>query len=440
MKHILVFEIWRLVAVLFISFLVGVILDNLTIAWITGLLLFLLWHFRQLKKLDNWIDSNLSHPPELSGIWEDLAYRIYHKRKRSEARKKRTSELLRRFQKFTNALPDAAVALDSKGEILWFSPRATEMLGLSPKDIGRTISNLIRHPEFVQFFNQRDYKAHLELPSPSDDSRILDIRLTQYSVDDLLLLVRDITQIQHLKTMRRDFVANVSHELRTPLTVIQGYLEAIEDIKSFDQETLMDVMAKLRGTSERMKSIVEDLLLLSKLDTAGPPMVDVSQKVDVKSLIDSILIEVEQISKNKHDINYELDPNLKLLGIAKELHSVVSNLINNALRHTPEGGRIEVRWYQEGKYAYLVVQDSGVGIAQEHISRLTERFYRVDVGRSRATGGTGLGLAIVKQILRRHDAELQIASELGSGSVFTCRFPESRITINGKVDKISNFK
>lgn len=394
---------------------------------IAGFIIYLLLLAKRYQAFELWMRSGLTEPEEFDGIFDDLAFRMFRIRTRSSKRKKRLSELLRRWQDTSSALPDAAVVLDKDGDIIRFNPAASTMLGLKSSDQGQYIGNFIRNPRFIHYLLAGDYEEHLEIASPQDMTHILNIRITPYGKDQRLMLVGDVTHIQRLMTMRRDFIGNVSHELRTPLTVIMGYLESMKDCDDCDEKLLKDYIGRIEAPAHRMKSLVEDLLLLSRLDTGAPAGLSGSSEINVAAILKNIMVEAEQLSHGRHVISVDIASDIRLKGIEKEIYSAFNNLVTNAIRYTPEGGEIKIDWMAEGDSASFCVRDNGPGISREHLPRLTERFYRVDVGRSRSSGGTGLGLAIVKQIVRRHDAELRIDSELGKGSEFCCVFPAARV-------------
>lgn len=427
-------EFWRLAAAVAGLWFIGLLLGIPVWGIAAGLLLYIFQLVHRFRKFADWVSQKLTEPEEFGGAFDELAFRIYRIRMRSRKRKKRMSELLRRWQDTSGVLPDAAVLLSIEGNIAWFNQTASSMLGLKSSDQGKHIGNLLRNPRFIHYLVQGDYTEHLEIVSPLDTSKTYSIRITPYGSGQRLMLVSDVTHIQRLMTMRRDFIANVSHELRTPLTVIMGYLETLKDDEEADLETLKTYLSRIEAPALRMKSLVEDLLLLSKLDTGAPSAVDTSSRINVAAMLKNIQTESEQLSQGRHDISLEVDSNIILKGSEKEIHSAFINLVTNAIRYTPDGGHIVIRWSADNDGARLCVKDNGPGIPIEHIPRLTERFYRIDVGRSRSSGGTGLGLAIVKQVLRRHDGEFTIQSELGKGSEFCCIFPIARIIVNNQPD------
>ena len=390
-----------------------------------GLMLLVLWRLRDLRRFDRWLDHTLGRPPVLRGALEDFAYRLWRQRRAGRDRTRRLARIMRQLRGATNALPDAAVLIDASEAIVWFNGAGARLLHLDRRDLGRPLSSLLRSPELRAMLASEEPTPSQEILSPIDDATMLDVRLIPYTDDQRLLLARDVTQITRLRQMRQDFIANVSHELRTPLTVVIGYLEALDD--EADETLLRSTLARLRRPAGRMKSLVEDLLLLSRLDTAPPPEDDALGEIDVAALVRRICADAEALSDVRHDFDLDLDETLLLRGLDLEVHSALSNMIVNAVRYSPDGGRIRIRWRREGDGARFSVEDEGLGIAEEHVPRLTERFYRIDVGRSRDAGGTGLGLAIVKHVLRRHDSALEIDSALGRGSTFSCVFGPARL-------------
>jgi two-component system, OmpR family, phosphate regulon sensor histidine kinase PhoR len=434
MPHSWITELRRLLTSIFIFWLMGLVLGFPLWGIITGFSVYIINLARRFSKFEKWINLSLSQPEDFGGVFDDLAFRIYRIRTRSRNRKKKLTELLRSWQDSSAALPDAAVAIDVEGNITWFNLTASSMLRLHSSDNGRHIGNLLRNPKFLRYLSRGDYKEHLEIASPLDIAKTLNIRVAPYGANQRLILVSDVTHIQALMTMRRDFIANVSHELRTPLTVIMGYLESIkgENISQQEFEKLID---KIENPAIRMKSLIEDLLLLSKLDTGAPCSPESSATINVNAMVKNMLAEAEQLSHGQHTINIDIDEDMQLKGVEKEIYSAFFNLITNAIRYTPEGGSIKVQWTEYGDGASFCVTDTGPGIPAIHLSRLTERFYRIDVGRSRSIGGTGLGLSIVNQVLRRHDAEFHVSSDVGKGSEFCCFFPEARVVLKQSGNK-----
>lgn len=325
------------------------------------------------------------------------------------------------FRKFTDAFPDATLLLDDQDCITWCNQAAIAVLNFRmPEDLGLAITNLVRGSEFAKWLQDRRLPFRkLEMPSPADDNVWLQVTAVPLQDNERLLILRDITSIHNVEQMRRDFVANISHELRTPVTVLMGYLEIMKDHSSEDVAT---VAGRMLGQASQMKDLLDDLLELSRLQSQGHNIK--RQEVDMSALLSQLREQAEELSRGRHQLLFETEPGLKLLGAPANLESAFRNLIFNAINYTPEGGRITVQWKDTPKGPVFSVSDTGIGIPQRHIPRLTERFYRVSPDRSRQSGGTGLGLAIVKHVLNGHDAQLVIKSELGEGSVFSCQFPQ----------------
>jgi len=383
-------------------------------------------HARQLGLLTRWAAAAPSETaPEGRGAWGELFTLIYH-RQRSEIRQRRQLvRLLARSRQAGRALPYGVAILDDELRIVWCNDSSEAHFDIdSDADARQPITNLVRQPEFVRYVAKRDFSAPLELATGRADGLVLSVQLVPYEDSSWLLLSRDVTQATRLEAVRRDFVANVSHELRTPLTVLVGFLETLRD-PGHDSERSGRYLELMDEQARRMQRILDDLLALSTLESAPEPPGD--ERVRVDALLQRVRRETEALSGGNHHIRLDATAGFDLLGSESELLSAFTNLASNAVRYTPAGGEIRLAWRAGPDGATLTVEDSGIGIEAEFIPRLTERFYRVDRGRSRATGGTGLGLAIVKHALARHQASLQINSEPGKGSRFSARFPARRI-------------
>jgi two-component system, OmpR family, phosphate regulon sensor histidine kinase PhoR len=384
----------------------------------------LIWNFINLRRLEHWLRlTRRLDPPQSLGLWGEIFDGLHRMRMRARERDKQRRNLVRNYRDSVKAMPDATVVLRADYRIDWCNQAARDMLGLQwPRDEGQRISNIFRHPEFVTFLAQDSREARsLSLPSPVDGRLWLEVRVVPYAKKRHLLLARDTTALRRLETMRSDFVANVSHELRTPLTVVYGVAEALEEGIGGHPELARSVQL-LREQAERMKNLVDDLLLLSRLETGDGGRT--GEWVDVPAMLASLVEEARLLSGDRHhQVELEAGSGLLLLGNERELRSAFANLVFNAVHYTPEGGGIQLRWFADAAGGHFQVRDTGIGIEPQHIDRLTERFYRVDNGRSKSRGGTGLGLAIVKHVLMRHGARLKIDSEPGRGSTFTCSFP-----------------
>lgn len=417
-------ELGRFAALMAAAILMGVIIQYPLFTILLSLCAYTTWHIVNIFRLERWLrQSSTATPPHGIGIWEHIFYHLYQLQVRHRKQKQKLTDQLKQFKESATAFPDATVVINAQGEIEWFNRSAMDLLGLkSPTDFGQRIISLVRHPRFAQYYNQRQYQDSIQIPSPVKDHISLHISIIPFGQELYLLVARDISRIIHLEKMRSDFIANVSHELRTPLTVISGLLETLQDNKSAFPQRHHRPLDLMTEQSQRMQRLIEDLLLLTKLETE--PVKNEKKIVDIPALIRSLAEEAMVISASKqHEITLDIDDNLYITCKEKELASAFMNLISNAIRYTPAQGHIRLSWYSDIHGAHFTVTDNGIGIATQHISRLTERFYRVDVSRSRDTGGTGLGLAIVKHVLERTGGSLHINSEIGKGSCFRCDFP-----------------
>jgi len=417
-------EVWRIVAIIVLTFVVGAIFGHGGLMMAIGLLAYLGLHLYHLYRLGEWLRSSRSMaPPEAGGVWGEIFDNLYRRQQRNRNRKRRLARLLHRTQEATSAMPDATVIISANGTIQWFNEAAQPLLGLVPgKDIGQRLANLVRHPDVAPFLRDSDPKSSLLIPSPADDTLTLNLRIVPYGNDQRLVLAKDVSQQQRLEQVRRDFIGNVSHELRTPLTVVRGFVETMADSEDECTTKWHRSLELMQQQTGRMQQLVEDLLLLTRLETdrARPPR----EEVVMSALLTDIVQGAMPLAERKQQkLTLECDATVNLSGAERELYSAFTNLVTNAIHYTPEGGSITVRWRADQRGCYFSVTDTGMGIAPEHIPRLTERFYRVDAGRSRESGGTGLGLAIVKHVLNRHGARLRVESMLGRGSTFTCEFP-----------------
>lgn len=421
-------EILRIAGLLVFTLLLGLVSGYYLLPFMLVVLAYLAWHLYNLTRLLRWLrEAKGYQPPESSGIWDEVFESLQRQLQRSNKRKKNLRKHLKRFHKMVAALPYAAVEIQADGdEIEWWNDAAARYLGFQyPRDVGQRIGNLLRHPALQKYCLEQDFDEAVEIPSPVDENLVLRIRVIPFSGNRRLLIARDMTRIQYLERIRKDFVANASHELRSPLTVLSGYLETLIDADDSCRNYLPQLQS-MQSQTDRMVHIVEDLILLSRLESEAPRVDPLP--VNVPMLLAQAIEQAKELSgAAAHHFIEEINPELCLRGRDTELFSVFSNLLFNAVRYTPPGGTITVVWQDaEEEGAVFSVADTGVGIEAHHLPRLTERFYRVDAGRSRASGGTGLGLAIVKHILQRHQAHLEIESDIGIGSTFTCKFARDR--------------
>ena len=395
--------------------------------WVTFsalLLAMLLYHLRNVHAIGRWLEhGEAPDPPRTFGVWDRLHALLHRSRREAAKREADLAESLARWRAAARALPDGVVILDGD-RIAWCNDTARHHLEIDPaRDAGTPITHLVRIPEFLEYLESGDFARPIQVSPPYSPDRVLSLHVVPYGDDRRLVLSRDVTQFKQVERMRREFVANVSHELRTPLTVISGFLETLRDEK--DPAAARSYLDLMSEQSERMQRLVEDLLTLSALESSPPPPLE--ERIPMAPLLERLGAEARALSAGRHRIEIDAEPGLDLLGSEKEVTSAFGNLVSNAIRYTPEGGKVRLAWHATPDGASFDVEDSGIGIAPEHIPRLTERFYRVDRGRSRESGGTGLGLAIVKHALARHGAMLDVASKPGEGSRFSARFSGPRV-------------
>ncbi len=419
-------EIWQFLALGLLAILLGMVIGQVKTVLLIFMLGWLGWYFSNLVKLERWLEQGKKYSPPVShGLWGHVFTEIYHMQQRKRRRNKKLVKLLGRFRESTAALPEGVIVLREQGDVEWWNDKAGELLGLKyPQDVDRRLTNLLRNPEVMDYFRHTEAEKPVRFPSPLDELKILSLKIVPYGNNQKLVVVRDVTLNKRIEEMQRDFVANISHELRTPLTVIHGYLEnLLEESDDLDAERLQHTFRVMQQQAIRMRQLTDDLTTLSNVDNEkiGPR----NEIVNVPQMLSSLQEEAQILSgDSNHTFVVEVDEKLFLRGDSKELDSVFTNLMVNAINYTPTGGAIRIRWYQDDSGAHFEVNDTGIGIAPYHVERLTERFYRVDVARSRHTGGSGLGLAIVTRALQRHQANLRIDSEIGRGSAFICDFPD----------------
>ena len=415
----------RLVLELFLSCIPALVLGAMfgylpwfLLASVTGLLI---WHFWNLLQLSwwLWVDRSMTPPPG-HGSWEPLLYGLHQMQLRNKKRRRELGSLIKRFRSGAESLPDAVVLTTEEGVIFWCNGLAQQLLGLRwPDDNGQNILNLLRYPEFTQYLKQQAFTKPLNLVL--NNGRHLEIRVMPYSEQQLLMVARDVTQMHQLEGARRNFFANVSHELRTPLTVLQGYLEMMQE-QTLAGATREKALHTMREQTSRMEGLVKQLLTLSKIEAS--PIHTPNEVIDVPMMLRVVEREAQTLSQQRQTIEFHVDNSLKVLGSDEQMRSAISNLVYNAVNHTPPATHIIVSWQRVANGVEFSVEDNGPGIAAEHIPRLTERFYRVDKARSRQTGGSGLGLAIVKHAVNHHDSRLEITSEPGKGTRFSFTLPE----------------
>ncbi len=424
-------DLLRLGFVVILSGVAGLLVGNFFAGLSLGFFICLIWQYRLLENISKLLrNGNEQKLPDTPGIANEIKRQIDSLRARHKQREEKLAGFLSRFEEATEALPDAVIVMDTYGHVEWANEKASEYLGIHyPRDRRQRFSHIIRQPELLNYLadiGKNDARRSLVISSPEDVDISLEIRITRYAESSLLLVAGNVTEIQRTNRMRKDFIANASHELRTPLTVISGYLEAIDNDTDDLSMEWQPRIKQMRSQTRRMQNLIEDLLKLSRLESN--PSAGLNNEVDIAELISVVRGEAQTLSGDQGHIFYlEIQPELIVKGDQESLYSAFSNIVFNAVQHTPPGGVIRIKWYRTDTGACLEVADSGEGIPAEHVDRVTERFYRVDKGRSREKGGTGLGLAIVKHVMAQHDAELKISSEAGTGTTVQCLIPAQRI-------------
>ncbi len=377
---------------------------------------------RQLRWLNDGLDDP---PPDAFGLWAEVSHRLYQERREAREAAREAEAEVKEYERSVQALPDGIVVLDADLHIRWSNDAAQRLIGLQdPEDRGQHIDNLLRNPEFTDYRRRGAPERFVQIPAPAAPDNVIMVGLVPFSSEQFLLVCRDVTERVRIDRVRRDFLSNVSHELRTPITVLGGYLEMLQDATAEDElpNRWKRPVEAMHDQATRMRHLVEDLLLLSRMESLGHP--DSREAIEIDLLAAQIEEEAHALSGMLgHRIELAIQPGTRVSGSVSEFRAMFSNLVRNAVQYTPAGGLIRIEWWVDEDAAWFVVADEGEGIETEHLSRLTERFYRVDAGRSREAGGTGLGLAIVKHALVHYDGELEIESEPGRGSRFACRFP-----------------
>ena len=414
----------QLVAVLALAVVLGWALGHVWPVLTFTALGVVAWHYWRLRKVLLRLTARQRiEPARGDGVWNELDRLLYRSQSEMRMRKRRLLDMLRAYRAAAAALPDAVVVVDRNTQrVQWFNKAATTLLGLQHNDLGAAVGERLHSLSLSHWLAAgRNAEPMLDAASPVDPELRLNQRLIPYSDEYWLLVARDVSKMLRLEQVRQDFVANVSHELRTPLTVIHGYLDML-DPTDFPEWT--PILSEMQRQSQRMTQLVEDLLTLSRLE-AQDSLPD--ESVAMTPMLATLKREAEALSQHRHTLLVQDEAGCDLWGSNKELHSAFSNLVSNAVRYTPVGGTITLRFYRENHGAALSVRDTGYGIPQAHLPRITERFYRVSTSRSRESGGTGLGLSIVKHVLNLHQARLEIESEVGHGSTFSIHFNAERV-------------
>ena len=409
-----------------LALIIGLANDFLVYTMLIVFFLYLIWVFLNFLKVYRWIEADCKlAPPDVTGISADMANSLYRMQQRNIRTDRRRKNLSDRVGQVTSALPDAIATLSSERVLQWWNPSAIKILGFKNSDKGQSIVNIVRDPRFIAFIEKPDISTQLELKAAHDQSRTVIFSATTFGEGEIILVARDITRLKHLEQMRQDFLANISHELRTPLTVLSGYTETLMDNTKSVPNTWVKALSQIQEQTNRMIYLADDLVMLSQLESTTVPVP--KTPIDLEKLLLQVHNDAKIISENifpekPNIISLDLEQNIQLTGDQKELYSAFSNLVLNAIKHNPIGTSIDIRAYNADNSVVVEISDDGCGIDSQHISRLTERFYRVDQSRSTETGGTGLGLAIVKHVLIRHSGVLKIKSKVREGTSFQCKF------------------
>lgn len=432
-------ELKRLCLLLAGAAIIGYLAGHISWVMLISLCAYYFYNLYQLRRFNLWLNRSSSEsdsePPESFGLWGDIFDGIYRLQKQERRANSYLANIIDKAQESSAALEMAVVLINKQGNLDWWNLAAEELLGFQyPKDRYQSITNLVRDPRFSDYFHNEIYEETLKMDAPGKNNKVLEFQIALFGENERLMIVRDITQLHRLESMRKDFVGNVSHELGTPITVIKGYLEAILDNLDAMDPKWHKPMQQMRQQSLRMENIVRDLLMLSSLETKG--LTKTQEIIGLQELFSEIESDTQQMFKDKnHVFEIDCDPTFTITGKRSELYSAISNLVVNAAKYTAAGGHIQLSAARKDLSLEIAVQDNGIGIEKQHIPRLTERFYRIDGSRSTDTGGTGLGLAIVKHILARHEGVLEVESEYGKGSRFTCILPIERLGLKYAAQK-----
>ena len=390
-------------------------------ALLAGGAMYILWASRTISRLFKWVDIGMRGvPPDMDGVWGEFADTLNRQRRRHRGTQEKMRRAINRAKRVTEAVDDAVIVLRRDRTIDWWNSAGKKLLGLRSSDRGVAITNLIRDPNFVAYITSDQFEPSSRLPSSRHNGRLLEFSAVMFGDSEIVLVISDITQINELEKVRKEFIGNISHELRTPLTVMRGYVETLSDMKG-NSDMANKAYQEMSNQIDRMKDLADDIILLSKLESDHQLF---QQSIELKSLISEIIAQADQLSEGKHKITMDCDSLTEVKADSKLLRSALGNIVFNAVLHNPQGADINIAISETSQQIEVAIKDTGVGIDPDEIPRLTERFYRGDSSRNSKTGGSGLGLAIVKHALTKCGARLEIKSRLGEGALFTCIFPK----------------
>jgi two-component system phosphate regulon sensor histidine kinase PhoR len=414
-------EIWRIIAISLFSLIFGISLEQPLMALLVGGVLYIFWVSRTISRLFKWVDIGMRGvPPDMDGVWGEFADTLNRQRRRHRGTQEKMRRAINRAKRVTEAVDDAVIVLRRDRTIDWWNSAGKKLLGLRSSDRGVAITNLIRDPNFVAYINSEQFEPSSGLPSLRHNGRLLEFSAVLFGDSEIVVVISDITQINELEKVRKEFVGNISHELRTPLTVMRGYVETLSDLKG-NSAMANKAYQEMSNQIDRMKDLADDIILLSKLESDRQLP---QQPINLHKLLSEILLEAEQISGGKHRLTLEGESEIEIKADTKLVRSALGNIVFNAVLHNPQGADISIAISETSQQIEVAIKDTGVGIDHDEIPRLTERFYRGDSSRNSKTGGSGLGLAIVKHALTKCGATLEIKSRLGQGALFTCTFPK----------------
>jgi two-component system phosphate regulon sensor histidine kinase PhoR len=414
-------EIWRIIAIVLFSLIFGISLERPLEALLFGVLVYIIWASRTIGRLFKWIDIGMRGvPPDMDGVWGELADTFNRQRRRHRGTQEKMRRAINRAKRVTEAVDDAVIVLRKDRTIDWWNTVGKKYLGLRSSDRGVAITNFIRDPKFVNYINSNQFES-TSLPKSIHNGRLLEFSAVMFGESEIVVVISDITHVNDLEKVRKEFVGNISHELRTPLTVMRGYIDTLSDIEG-NSAMATKAYQEMSDQVDRMKDLSDDIILLSRLESEDAMLVQ--RPVNLNQLLTKIVAEAEQLSAGKHSISFNCSESTEINTDIKMLRSALGNIVFNAVLHNPQGADIVIDISKNKTHIEVAIKDSGVGIDVDEIPRLTERFYRGDSSRNSNTGGSGLGLAIVKHALSCCDAVLDIKSSLGNGATFICKFPK----------------